>query len=213
MFLFTFLYEEIGYLVHLIFPKWFDYQINALEKSILGVYPTVWVEKIVSVPLTEAMMLSYFSYYFLLPILGIALYLKKEYQIFNQFLFAIAVAFYISYLGFLFYPVEGPRFALANFHTLGLEGPIFTPLAKWVVAMGGLHGGCMPSSHVAVALIVLIFAYRHHKTLFYILSLFILTLFVATIYCRFHYASDVVAGILVGGLALWITDKMDKKNF
>ena len=42
---------------------------------------------------------------------------------------------------------------------------------------------------------------------------FILTLFVATVYCRFHYASDVVAGLVVGGLAVWVTDKMNKKNF
>ncbi len=208
MILFTFLYEETGYLVHLIFPGWFDYQINGLEKSILGVYPTVWLEKIASVPLNEAMMLSYFSYYFLLPVLGIALYLNKKYEVFNRFLFTVAVAFYISYLGFLFYPVEGPRFALANFHSLELEGPIFTPLAKWVIANGGLHGGCMPSSHVAVALIVLIFSYKHHKTLFYVLSPFILALFVATVYCRFHYATDVVAGILVGILALWLTGRM-----
>jgi len=213
MILFTFLYEETASLVHIIFPAWFDYRINALEKQLLGVYPTVWLEKIVSVPLNEFMSLSYFSYYFLFPILGIALYLKKEYKVFNQFLFTIAVAFYISYLGFLLYPVEGPRYALSNFHTLELQGPLFTPLAKWVIDLGGIQGGCMPSSHVAVALIVLIFAFRHHKRLFYILSPFILTLFVGTVYCRFHYASDVVAGILVGGLALWLGEKVDKKNF
>ena len=213
MILFTFLYEETASLVHIIFPAWFDYQIIALEKQLLGVYPTVWFEKIVSVPLNEVMMLSYFSYYFLFPILGIALYLKKEYKLFNQFLFTIAVAFYISYLGFLLYPVEGPRFALSNFHTLELQGPLFTPLAKWVIDLGGIHGGCMPSSHVAVALVVLIFAFRHHKRLFYILSPFILTLSVGTVYCRFHYATDVVTGIGVGLVALWLTDRMDKKKF
>ncbi|HKZ21797.1 MAG TPA: phosphatase PAP2 family protein [candidate division Zixibacteria bacterium] len=213
MILFTFLYEETGSLVHLIFPKWFDYQINALEKSVLGAYPTVWFEKIVSVPLNEVMMLSYFSYYFLFPILGIALYLKKEYKVFNQFLFTIAVAFYISYLGFLLYPVEGPRFALRDFHSLELKGPFFTPLAQWVINVGGIHGGCMPSSHVAVALVVLVFAFKHHRRLFYLLSPFIFTLFVATVYSRFHYATDVVVGILVGFLAVWVTNKLDKKNF
>ena len=213
MILFTFLYEETASLVHIIFPQWFDYQIIALEKKLLGVYPTVWFERIVSVPLNEVMMLSYFSYYFLFPILGIALYLKKEYKLFNQFLFTIAVAFYISYLGFLLYPVEGPRYALSNFHTLELQGPLFTPLAKWVIDLGGIHGGCMPSSHVAVALVVLIFAFRHHKRLFYILSPFILTLSVGTVYCRFHYATDVVTGIGVGLVALWLTDRMDKKKF
>src|SRR4030066_229925 len=140
MILFTFLYEETASLVHIIFPKVFDYQINALEKHLLGVYPTVWLEKIVSVPLNEVMGLGYFSYYFLFPILGIALYLKKEYKVLNQFLLTIAVAFYI-------------------------------------------------------------------------LSPFILTLFVATVYCRFHYASDVVAGLLLGVLTLWMSDKIFEKIY
>jgi membrane-associated phospholipid phosphatase len=213
MILFTFLYEETANLVHVIFPNWFDYQVMALEKQIFGVHPTVWLEKMVSVPLNEIMSLGYFSYYFLLPILGIAQYWREKYQAYNQFLFSTALAFYISYLGFILYPVEGPRLALSNFHTLELEGPLFTPLAQWVIDVGGIHGGCMPSSHVAVALVVLIFAFRHHKKLFYFLSPFIFTLFIGTVYCRFHYATDVVAGLIVGALAVWGTDKMDKEKF
>jgi len=38
-------------------------------------------------------------------------------------------------------------------------------------------------------------------------------LFVGTVYSRFHYASDVVAGLAVGALAVWVTDKMDKNKF
>ncbi|EQB62435.1 MAG: hypothetical protein RBG1_1C00001G0014 [candidate division Zixibacteria bacterium RBG-1] len=45
------------------------------------------------------------------------------------------------------------------------------------------------------------------------LPAFNLTLFVGTVYSRFHYASDVVAGLAVGALAVWVTDKMDKNKF
>lgn len=208
MALFTFLYEETGYLVHMIYPNWFDPWINKIELKLFGEYPTVWLQKIVSIPLNEYMMLSYFSYYFLMPVLGIALYFKNRIKEFDQLLLVCAVAFYVSYLGFLFMPVEGPRHALSNLHNVELMGILFTPLAQYMVNTYGLHGGCMPSSHVAVALVVMIFAIRYEKTIAWILTPLILSLFVATVYGRFHYFLDVVAGILVGFLALFICEKI-----
>ena len=105
-------------------------------------------------------------------------------------------------------PVEGPRFNISALHSLKLEGPFFTKIAQGVVDIAGMHGGCMPSSHVAVALVVLIFSYRYHRTLFFILFPIIITLFVATVYGRFHYISDVLAGLLVGGISIVICDKI-----
>lgn len=207
MVLFTFLYEEIGYLVHIIYPGWLDGWINKVELKLFGEYPTVWMQKIVSVPLNEYMMLSYFSYYFLMPVLGIALYFKNRLKEFDQFLLVCAVTFYLSYIGFLFMPVEGPRYAIPDLHNVELMGILFTPLAQYVVNTWGLHGGCMPSSHVAVALVVMIFAIRYEKTIAWILTPLILSLFVATVYGRFHYILDVVAGILVGFLALFICER------
>ena len=207
MALFTFLYEEIGYLVHIIFPGWFDPWINKVELKLFGEYPTVWLQKLVSIPLSEYMMLSYFSYYFLMPVLGIALYFKNRIKEFDQFLLGCAVAFYLSYLGFLFMPVEGPRYAIPDLHNIELVGIFFAPLAQFVVNTCGLHGGCMPSSHVAVALVVMIYAIRYTKTVAWILTPLILSLFVATVYGRFHYVLDVVAGILVGFFALFICDR------
>lgn len=207
MFLFTFLYEETGYLVHIIFPGWLDTWINRVELKIFGDYPTVWMQKIVSVPLSEYMMMSYFSYYFLMPVLGGLLYFKNRIKEFDQFLLVCAVAFYLSYLGFLFMPVEGPRYAIPDLHSVELVGILFAPMAQYVVNVAGLHGGCMPSSHVAVALVVMIFAIRYEKVLAWIFTPLILSLFVATVYGRFHYVLDVLAGILVGFLALFICER------
>jgi membrane-associated phospholipid phosphatase len=207
MVLFTFLYEEIRHLVHIIFPGWFDTWINQVELKLFGEYPTVWLQKLVSVPLNEYMMLSYFSYYFLMPVMGAALYFKNKIKEFDQFLLVCAVAFYISYLGFIFMPVEGPRYAISDLHNVELVGIIFTPLAQYVIKIAGLHGGCMPSSHVAVALVVMIYALRHTKVLAWIFTPLIISLFIGTVYGRFHYFLDVVAGILVGLLALLVCER------
>lgn len=207
--LFTFIYEEAGGLIHLLFPGWFDSWINALELRMLGIYPTVWLERFLCPALNEFMMFCYFSYYFLLPALGFGLYLNRKIEQFDRMAFTVAVTFYVSYLGFIFFPVEGPRFNIPQFHTLKLEGPFFTKITQTIINTAGMHGGCMPSSHVAVALVVLVFSFRYHRTLFFILCPIILTLFVATVYGRFHYATDVVAGLLTGAICIVICDKIN----
>jgi len=77
-----------------------------------------------------------------------------------------------------------------------------------VVNTGGLHGGCMPSSHCAVAFVVLVMAYRYHKILFAILAPIIISMFISTIYGRFHYFSDVAVGILIGIFSIWLCDRI-----
>ena len=123
--------------------------------------------------------------------------------------FASAVAFYISYLGLIFIPVEGPRYALSHLYEIPIRGFIFVPLAQWIVKVGGLHGGCMPSSHVAVAWVVLIFSYKYVRKLFYFLGPLIISLFIGTVWGRFHYLSDVIAGILVGVISIMVVNKIE----
>ena len=209
---FILLYEETRYLVHIIFPGFFDPLINHLELQVFSVYPTVWMQKFISSALNEYLMFTYSFYYLLLLILGLGLFFKNKTEELDNLTFTSAVAFYISFLGFILFPVEGPRYVLMNLHNLKLEGAFFTPLAQGLIKVAGIHGGAMPSSHVAVALVVLIYARRHHRLLYYILSLPILSLFVSTTYGRFHYVSDVVAGLLVGSVSILLCDKIIKRS-
>jgi membrane-associated phospholipid phosphatase len=209
---FILLYQETRHLVHIVFPRWFDPLITSLELKIFGVYPTVWMQKFVSSALNEYLMFTYSFYYLLLLILGLGLFFKNRIDQLDNLTFTSAVAYYISFLGFILFPVEGPRHALSNLYNMELQGAFFTPFAQGLINAAGIHGGAMPSSHVAVALVVLIYARRYHRPLCYLLSLPILSLFVSTVYGRFHYVSDVAAGLLVGGISILLCDKIIKRN-
>jgi membrane-associated phospholipid phosphatase len=69
------------------------------------------------------------------------------------------------------------------------------------IQRAGVHGNAFPSAHVAGAVVPLIFAWRYAPTLASWLSPLVVLLSVAAVYDRYHYASDVVAGIIVGGAA------------
>ncbi len=199
--LFTFLYEETGYLVHLFTDRWFDPQLIDFEYKWTGVIPSVWMAERANVWLTEILMAGYFSYYFIIPLGAFILWAKQKTEDFQQLMLSVSLGFFISYALFLFYPVEGPRYHIPHLHPPPVEGPLFYHLVKFVIDKGSIHGGCMPSSHVAVAVLVLMCLYREAKTWFWILLPFVAGLAVGTVYGRFHYVSDVIAGLAIAAAA------------
>jgi membrane-associated phospholipid phosphatase len=206
--IYVFLYEESGKLVLMIHPGYFDDLVQRLELALFGVHPTIWLERLYHPWTNEIFMLGYVSYYFLMPTLGISFYLKNRIRELDHFMLTISIGFYLSYLSFILIPVAGPHRSLADLEGKQLQGPIFTSMAKWLIAKYGIHGGCIPSSHVAVAFATLILALRHNRKLGYILSPFVFALCIGTFWGRFHYFTDMVTGLMVGSFAVWVTDRI-----
>ena len=63
----------------------------------------------------------------------------------------------------------------------------------------------MPSSHVAEALIVLLFAIRNYGRRAYFLIPIVIGLAMGTVYGRFHYISDVAVGTAIAFVIYWLT--------
>lgn len=199
-----FFYEQIeGYILG-IHGMYLDHLIIEFEMALFGFHPSVWLERFVSPPLTEIMNISYNSYYWIGPILGFSLYFRREFIAFRRTVFSIVTAFFISYLGFYLFPVVGPRYMLSDLYKGPLEGYVVTALQDFIMEVGDIYGGCMPSSHVAVALVVLLLAWVYRKRMAAWMTPFVIMLFISTVYNRYHYVSDVVAGVAVGLFAFWL---------
>jgi membrane-associated phospholipid phosphatase len=199
---FIFGFEEIDSLVDIVTPQRIHKILIAMDRAILGVHPTIWLEQYVRPWLTELMMFCFSSFYFLLPLLGLVLYFKHKYGPLRELLLASGIAFYICFVAFIFLPAEGPWVTMAHLHQESLRGGPFTWLVSFVEGRGSIRGGAFPSSHVAVALVVLVMAFRHQRTMFWFLLPIITGLLVSTVYGRFHYVVDVVSGLLVGVVGL-----------
>ena len=202
--LYTFLYKEADAFVLGIHGRYLDPLIYKLELSVFGIHPSVWMEAFATRWLTEIMNVAYHSYYWLIPILGLSLYVKRDFLPFRRMVFSVSIAFFVSYFGFILFPVEGPRYALAHLYRGPLKGYAVTSMQNLIMKYGSLHGGCMPSSHVAVALVVLMLAWTYRKRMAFYMTPFVLGLFVATVYNRYHYVSDVLAGFVVGLAAFYV---------
>jgi membrane-associated phospholipid phosphatase len=232
--LFTFNYKEINAFTHIIVKTWQDNLILQFEKFIFGVHPTLWLENFVSPVVTELMKFNYFTYYLMIIVGASFLYFSGKRKHYIRYLSTVCLAFYISYIGFIIIPVRGPRYTLydkytkdyditvsgyygpfvakdvASEKTKALKGYAFTNMQDYIMRYGSLHGGCMPSSHIAVALVCMLLMFKYKRKVFYFYLPMVTLLCVSVVYNRYHYVSDVAAGLLVGIFAFFATPYMHK---
>jgi len=198
--LFTFFYRATGGTVLMFFDHFFDPQLTAFERALWGINPTLYVDRHFThlVWLNEIFSFGYFSYYLMIPGFLLLAFFKRHDWLIKSSMTAMCTAFYISYLVFSLFPVESPRWFFAGRYVNDIFGPVLRPMARFVVEVGGLQGGGMPSSHVAVALVIMFYCLKYYRRLGLALVPVNLLLAVGTVWGRFHYVSDVVAGIVVG---------------
>jgi membrane-associated phospholipid phosphatase len=188
-----------------LFDRFLDHQIVSWEISLLGAEPTLFVDRhLTSVATTEILSLCYFTYYLMLPIFLIFLFLKREDGIIREFLAATCLTFFVSYLLFWLYPAEGPRWHLADQYLNPVAGPVFRPMVDFVIDNAAVHGGAMPSSHTGVALVVMLFCFRCYRRAGWLLLPVVAGLAAGAVWGRFHYLSDVVVGAVIGAAAFGV---------
>jgi len=210
MFCFFGAYQETERMNRIIFADFLDPFFQRLEYAIFGMQPALaFAERFPSWWLREYMHLAYFSYYALFPSLGLALYLRKDKSLFEEYMFVLCSSFYTYYLIFIAFPVAGGE-------SIGLpsapgDGP-FTRIMQSIYAHFEVGGAAFPSSHVGIAVVVLAYALRclpAGASAVYVL--FGISLMLSTVYCRYHYAVDVITGIITGALFVFAWSTLHRR--
>lgn len=196
--LFTVFYRLTGGTMFLVFDSFFDWKITAFEKALFGVNPTLYIDQHLLNPwLTEIFMAAYFCYYLMIPGAVLGLFFSNRLEVLKELVTAICLTFFVSYPLFFLFPVEGPRWFFAEAYQHMLDGPLFWPLVKTVIDNGAVHGGCVPSTHVAVALVITMFSFRYYRAWRWPLTAITAGMAIGTFWGRFHYVSDVLIGVAI----------------
>jgi membrane-associated phospholipid phosphatase len=125
------------------------------------------------------------------------LLIRRHYDVLRRSVTAICLTFFVSYPLFFLYPVEGPRWHFAGAYTHDITGPVFRPLVEFVIANGAVRGGCVPSTHTAVAIVIMMFCFKYYRRAGWLLLPVNICLAIGTFWGRYHYISDVVIGIVI----------------
>ncbi|MBN2225238.1 MAG: phosphatase PAP2 family protein [Deltaproteobacteria bacterium] len=197
-FLVTVPYRELSILIPQIQPRDIDDVLIRLDYFIFHVHPTVFIERFEVPVLTDIFQLVYCSYYFLPILLGLVVYLRRDMRDFIHVVFAILFSFYVTYVGYMLFPAVGPRFSLYHLQTTALVGWVVTlPIREYLNWLEHIMRDAFPSGHTMLALVVLFYTWRYEKRLLFLFAPFAFLIIISTIYLRYHYAVDVLAGIIL----------------
>jgi len=195
-----FLYSEMPVLIGAAgHDQLFDMKVIQWERAIFGSQPaldwaTRWPTRIGS----ELLHATYLSYYAIIFSVPAALYATSRKTEFAEATFVLMLTFVTCFACYIVFPVAGPRYLWAAPAT-AVAGPIRQAVV-WLLEARSSRGTAFPSSHVAVAVTQSILAVRYFGRRGLIIAALTLGLAMGAVYGGFHYAIDVLAGVVVGGV-------------
>lgn len=193
-------YWGVSPLTQMIRRGYFDDAVIRWENRFFMGQPSMYLSKhLPKIALSEVLHLCYFSYYAIVLSLPAVLYIQGRIEAFREVVFAECFAFNVCLICYIFLPVAGPRYV---FEKIGgrLANGFLHRLTHIILSMGSSKGTAFPSSHSAIAVVVLLYAMRYDTLAFIILCPFCVGLVIGTVYGRFHYAVDTIAGTVLAGV-------------
>jgi hypothetical protein len=173
-----------------------DEPLWAIDRAMLGETPAVLWQDHARPWLTELFSAAYLSYLvylhlalgcaFLAPIAGL-----------DRLAGPLMTAFAVGLLGYLLVPAVGPAAAHPGAFAAPLTGGVVTWINDTVVARGSSVYDVFPSLHVLVSCVLLDHDRRAAPRRFLLMLLPAGLLFASTLYLRYHYAIDLVAGLVL----------------
>ncbi len=199
VFLFV-IFLENRRLIPLVNPHDLDPAFIGIDRFIcLGHDPTVLLERITFPFLSEILQISYASFYLLPFMLCVIVYLKRPRIEFHATASMVLAGFYLSYLGYYFTPVIGPRFTLDHLQTIPLQGVfLFDTLREALAQAEGRMRDCCPSGHALISLLTVLLAGRYARSYFPVFCVWALLVLFSTVYLRYHYVLDIIIGAGLG---------------
>jgi membrane-associated phospholipid phosphatase len=194
-------------MLHAVVPRCWDRTIDTAlreaDRALIGTDVALLFADATTPALTVTMACFYSSYY-LLPVSLAVWWWRRNRTAFRELMMGEVGALFIGYLGYLFLPAIGPHAHLPVEHFGGpLEGDF---IGNAIRSLNDAHSGsfprdAFPSLHTANGVTAILVCLRHERRLLWIYAPVVTGLVVATMYLRFHYAVDVVAGVVLA--ILW----------
>ncbi len=171
------------------------------SRELAAMHPILW--------LSEVLHASYVSYYLIIFGPPIVLYLMGKRSEHRHAVFAVMLAFFVHYLFFIFFPVQGPRYLWPAPGGPIADGSIYQ-LTHRLLETGSSRGAAFPSSHVGVSVAQTIMTMKYLPRLSPLLVVLTLGLAIGAVYGGFHYAIDVCTGLILGILAALLAPSIER---
>jgi len=190
-----------------------DTALCAADVRLFGVEPTMLFDRFVSPSLTEWFSFAYLTYFGILAVhVFFVLGACRDDRVIAEFGLAIAITICATHVLYFLVPAVGPFRHLASSFANPLEGRLHRFLVEFV-ASSGAQRDVFPSLHTAAPTMLAIFGFRHRRLIVFrlgwpVVAFASINIVVSTIYLRWHYAIDVIAGLLLAVVAIVLATKI-----
>jgi membrane-associated phospholipid phosphatase len=196
----SYCYKEMGMIIPAVGVPDADAALARLDFAFWGANPTVWLERLRSPLLAEALEIVYSGFVPVILLIAVLLWQQKRLSQFRYYAFLIAMGFLVSYAGYFLAPARGPRFLLRHLQTYQLHGVLlFDWLANTLDRIESAHYDCFPSGHTEMTILAWWGSRMISFNAFRVMFAYTLGVIFATVYLRYHYTVDVLAGAIVAG--------------
>ena len=202
------IFNTLGSIIDCASPARWDSTFSDLDAWIFGDFPRLWRDVLGRaswfVDLSSGL---YVSYYFVPLILAVAAYRYAHRAEFRLVVFAIALTFYASYVGYFLFPTIGPRLPPAVSPLIG--GALSHGVRVFIEFSERTRTDAFPSGHTAVALVCLWFAWHIVPRVFVALLPLVAGIVFSTVYLHYHYVIDVIAGVGLAVACAWLAPRLE----
>jgi membrane-associated phospholipid phosphatase len=206
--LFISVFEEVSFLSLVIRGGWQNAHLIAWESLLFTVPPALWLHEHASSWLVEFLEFGYLAFYPLYPAFGGMFWAWRNRPrfkgAFRRLTDALSIGYVLCYATYLLFPTQSPANRLGVQQIAAAHGGPFQAMVQFIQNRGGVHGNAFPSAHIMLAFVVLVVAYRFLPRVAPWLLVPILLMCVGAVYDGYHYASDVVAGAVMGIVIGWV---------
>jgi len=181
-----------------------DQKLIDIDQSLFGFQPSlIFSEYFSSRLFSELMYFGYFSFYLLIIAFVIISYYKLKNES-EALIFKFSAAMFLFYLFFGIVPSAGPQFYLSSPENNLPIAFFFDKIMHFIQENAEQPTAAFPSSHVGVSIIILILVRKRAQLFFKIAIPFVIILIASTIYIKAHYAIDVIGGIIIAPIILYL---------
>lgn len=174
---------------------------NSLEKTLLGVYPSFALQRLMEVWLNEISYASYIAGIGLPIWVILKLYNKRYLPLFENYILAAVLGGLICLIIISVYPTTEPGTALADYYYLNIYGPHFSVIVPILMKLIAPNIGSFPALYFCLLTVSAYYIWDFGKASIIISFIILAVVFWSGIYLRFHYIADALAALLIAFLA------------
>ncbi|MEO8620462.1 MAG: phosphatase PAP2 family protein [bacterium] len=194
-----FLYVELRWIIEAVGQSHADALVAGWESALFASDPSAALARLWPwSALSEVLHLCYLSYYALVYVPPALLWLRGRRRAFVETVLALVVVYAMCFVAYAIFPVDGPRFMHGP--SAAPDGPIRAAVVR-LLESGSSRGTAFPSSHVAASVVAALCALRFQRRVGVVVVVLAAGLALGAVYGGYHYAVDVLAGMVTGVLA------------